>query len=345
MSFRLRASTSWAEAGHEIAWFQHRFSETDFAQTYEPQYPASQSRDLQLRTSKVEYSVGNSDFDIKFCRARGSITSWTVGGYQLLALDPETRAAIIPGFWRSPTDNDRPKDYLYWTHYGLDTLTSQLRDFTIESVDPSAVQLKVKTYISPPILGWGFDCTLTYSISSSGSVKINAHILPCGPVPTYLPRVGLDVRLAKGLKNASWFGLGPGESYADKRSAQQVGIWNKTVEELHTPYEVPQENGNRMDTRWVKIVSHSGAGIQASRVSKEGAGMLQWAASQYSPKVLEKARHPRDLVVEDDGAVLWRVDVEGAGVGSAACGPGVAESSTVKCEEVEFEVVLDGVLA
>ncbi|KFY06645.1 hypothetical protein V492_07880 [Pseudogymnoascus sp. VKM F-4246] len=345
VSFRLRASTSWADAGHEIAWFQHRLAQTDSLTAYVPQYPVSQSSAIQLRSSKVEYSVGNSDFDVKFCRARGSITSWTVGGVPVLALDPETRAAIIPGFWRCPTDNDRPKDYLYWTHYGIDTLTSQLRDFTIESVDPSTVQLKVKTYISPPILGWGFDCTLTYSISSSGSVRIKAHILPQGPFPAYVPRVGLDIRLAKGLKNASWFGLGPGESYTDKHSAQQVGIWNKTVEELHTPYEVPQENGNRIDTRWVKMVSHSGAGIQASRVSEEGAGMLQWAASQYSPKVLEKARHPRDLVAEDDEAVLWRVDVQGAGVGTGACGPAVAESSMVKCEEVEFEIVLDGLLA
>lgn len=345
VSFRLRGSTSWAEAGHEIAWLQHRLAPSDSPTAYVPQYPASQSGALQLRTSKVEYSIGNSDFEIKFCRARGSITSWTVGGLQVLALDPDTRAAIMPGFWRSPTDNDRPKDYPYWMHYGLDTLTSQLRDLTIESVDPSTVQLKIKTYISPPILGWGFDCTLTYSISSSGSMRIKAHVLPRGPFPAYVPRVGLDVRLAKSLKNASWFGLGPGESYTDKRSAQRVGIWNKTVEELHTPYEVPQENGNRIDTRWVKMVSDLGAGIQASRVSEEGVNMLQWAASQHSPKVLEKARHPRDLVVEDDGAVLWRVDVQGAGVGTGACGPAVAESSMVKCQEVEFEIVLDGVLA
>jgi beta-galactosidase len=344
VSFRLRGSTSWAEAGHEISWFQHRLAQTE-APIVLSQYPASQSSALQLLTSKVEYSIGNSDFNITFCRARGSVTSWTVGGAPILALDPETRAAITPGFWRAPTDNDRPKDYPYWLHYGVDTLTSQLRDFTIESVDPSTVQLKIKTYVSPPILGWGFDCTLTYSISSSGSLKIKAHILPCGPSPAYLPRVGLDVRLEKSLKNASWFGLGPGESYIDKRSAQRVGIWNKTTEELHTPYEVPQENGNRIDTRWVKMASHSGTGIQASRVDEEGAGMLQWAASQYSPKVLEKARHPRDLVVEDDEAVLWRVDVLGAGVGTGACGPAVAESSMIKCEEVTFEIVLDGVLA
>ncbi|KFX99532.1 hypothetical protein O988_03801 [Pseudogymnoascus sp. VKM F-3808] len=344
VSFRLRGSTSWAEAGHEISWFQHRLTQTE-ASIVLSQYPASQSSALQLLTSKVEYSIGNSDFNIKFCRARGSVTSWTVGGVSILALDPETRVAITPGFWRAPTDNDRPKDYPYWLHYGVDTLTSQLRDFTIESVDPSAVQLKIKTYVSPPILGWGFDCTLTYSISSSGSLRIKAHILPCGPSPAYLPRVGLDVRLEKSLKNASWFGLGPGESYIDKRSAQRVGIWNKTTEELHTPYEVPQENGNRIDTRWVKMASHSGTGIQASRVDEEGAGMLQWAASQYSPKVLEKARHPRDLVVEDDEAVLWRVDVLGAGVGTGACGPAVAESSMIKCEEVTFEIVLDGVLA
>lgn len=345
VSFHLRSSTSWAEAGHEISWFQHRLTSGDLPVVSAPQYLASQSNSLQIRSSKAEHSMGNSDFNITFSRARGCVSSWTVGGKPILVSDPLTNAAIMPAFWRCPTDNDRPKDYLYWVNYGLECLTSQLRELTLERVDSSTVQLTAKTFVSPPILAWGFDCTLTYSVHSSGSLKIKAHIVPQGSFPAYLPRVGLDVRLNKSLENASWFGLGPGESYDDKRSAQRVGIWNKTVKELHTSYEVPQENGNRMDTRWVKMVDERGAGIQASRVSGEGAGLLQWAAGQYSPAVLEKARHPRDLLPEADGAVLWRVDVEGAGVGSGACGPAVAEASMVKCEAVEFEIVLDSFLA
>lgn len=344
MSFRLRASTSWAEAGHEIAWLQHRLGRAESPAVLLARHPISQSKVLQLRSSKLEYSIGNSTFDIIFSRARGCITSWTVRGSPVLIADPTTAAAILPAFWRCPTDNDRPNDFLFWKRYGLDSLSSQLRHLSIKHIDPSTVQLTSKTYISSPILAWGFDCTLTYTISSSGSLTIKVHLLPRGSFPAYLPRVGLDVCLDRSLSNANWFGLGPGEAYADKRSAQRVGIWNKVVKELHTPYEVPQENGNRMDTKWVKIVDHSGAGLQASRISGGEDDMLQWAASRYSPQVLETARHPKDLV-EDDRAVLWRVDVQSAGVGTGACGPGVADGCKVGCEEVEFEIRLDGILA
>jgi beta-galactosidase len=152
-------------------------------------------------------------------------------------------------------------------------------------------------------------------------------------MPNTLPRVGLDIRLCNSLENAEWFGIGPGESYADKRSSQKLGIYSASVDQLHTPYDVPQENGNRMDTRWVKMTGVSGVGIRAT--STGNPKVFQWAAGRHSPSALENARHPRDLVKEDE--VLWRLDAEAAGVGSAACGPGIREEFQVKCDEKEFE--------
>ncbi len=279
-----------------------------------------------------------------FDRARGCLKSWVVNGSQLLETDPKTGAALYLSFWRCPTDNDRPSDELSWRRYGLDSMTSQLRSSSIDRIGPGEIELQTITYISPPILAWGFDATTTCRITSVGCLTVKTHLVPRGAAPDFLPRIGLNIRLNKNLDTTNWLGLGPGESYPDKHSAQKVGIYTTSVADLATPYEVPQENGNRMDTRWVRMLpsSHYGLGIQASRV--DGDGMLQWAAGQYSPETLERARHPQDLLGKEESSVLWRLDACGAGVGTAACGPGVGERYKVRCEELEFEIRLEGVL-
>ncbi|RAL64639.1 hypothetical protein DID88_001672 [Monilinia fructigena] len=201
------------------------------------------------------------------------------------------------------------------------------------------VTFTAKTFISPPILNWGFESTITYQISSTGSLKIKVHLKPTGSMPSNLPRVGLDIKLRDDFDNAEWFGIGPGESYVDKCSSQKLGIYSADVDQLHTPYDVPQENGNRTSTRWVKMTDSSGVGVRAS--SSGNPTTFQWAATRYSTAALQKARHPRDLIKEKN--VLWRLDAEAAGVGSAACGPGVKEEFQVKCDEKEFEFIFENI--
>jgi beta-galactosidase len=221
-------------------------------------------------------------------------------------------------------------------------MTSQLRSLDI-STEGDCVKLNIHTYISAPILAWGFDAKMTYFITADGDLTIRMHLKPVGSMPKTLPRVGLNIRLHDSFNTASWFGLGPGEAYPDKRSSQKHGCYTATTEELHTPYEVPQENGNRMETRLVAMLNGQGKGVRATMKRDGKPVRFDWAAGKYTPKMLLKAKHPCDLVKED--AVLWRIDAEVAGVGSGACGPGVAESHQVKCEEVEFEVKFESIEA
>lgn len=331
--FQQKFSTAWADAGHELAWMQQQLSspsEESIVRTL-----ATNTSHLDVVASRTEYKITGSNFSFTFDAARGTLSQWNFNSSTTLKSHEITISSITPGFWRAPIDNDMPFDFPYYKRFGLDAMTSQLRSFNVDTTEDE-VTLTAHTFISPPILNWGFETTTTYRISSTGSLKIKVHLKPTGSMPTNLPRVGLDVKLRNDLDNAEWFGLGPGEAYVDKRSSQKLGIWEADVEKLHTPYDVPQENGNRMETRWVKMTDSSGVGIRASA---EGKKTFHWQASRYSAEMLRKARHPRDLVKE--GNVLWRLDAESAGVGSAACGPGVQEQWQVRCEEMGFEFVFE----
>jgi beta-galactosidase len=206
-------------------------------------------------------------------------------------------------------------------------------------VNDRALQITTESWLGPPVLAWGFVATTTYTISGDGNLVVSVHLKPQGPMPADLPRIGLDLRLTDALDNAKWLGLGPGESYADKKHSQKMGIYKATTAQLHTPYEVPQEGGNRSETRWLQLSDNRGWGLKVFRNSvdtdKDTGTPFQWVASRYSAQQIETAKHPCDLL--PGKTVLVRIDAECSGVGTGACGPRTLEKYLVPCEERVFQ--------
>jgi beta-galactosidase len=251
---------------------------------------------------------------------------------------------MLLSFWRPPTDNDQPLSRPYWERFGVDALTSQLREFSYEKTKvgnhEEGVVVSTKTFISPPVLDWGFTVSTDYLIDCYGSLTVESHLVPSGNLPTHIPRVGLDLRLPHHLEAVRWLGLGPGESYPDKLSSQRVGIWDvDSVSQLHTPYDVPQEGGNRMRTSWLTVTDAQGGGLRARALSARGTSDFSFRATRYADRTVQNAKHPCDLVEED--ATLLRLDYKVAGVGTAACGPGVREDLLVKTEEMRFGFIIE----
>lgn len=337
VSLTLSDATAWASAGHEIAWAQYQITK---AASSETQILSRVSSLVSVASKGAKVTVSGPHYTIEFDRARGAPTSWSVNGVSILEADPKTGVAIIPGFWRPATDNDVPGSLPYWERFGVDVLESQLRSFEVDTSDPSKAVLKAHTFITPPILAWGFEAEIHYIVTNTGALTIDVKKLkPTGAIPKHVPRAGLNLRLSKTLDKVAWYGLGPGESYPDKKLSQRTGIWTvDSVKELQTHYEVPQENANRMETRWVQLSDAHGAGVKATSSSDK---LFDWVASNHSIETLHAARHPPDLVEED--ATLLRLDYKVAGVGTAACGPGVREDLLVKTEEMSFKFVLESV--
>ena len=342
VTFSHTKTTAWAEAGHVISQFQFPLSAGLEANTTVPKTGSARG-EVRVRTSSLTYKIETLTSTFEFDHSSGHLTHWTSNGQSVLMPSSNTRPLAI-GFWRAPTDNDAAKDSKYWRQYGLDVMTSQLRSFDIpspSSADENAV-LTTKTYLSPPILAWGLEATTVYTISKHGGLSISVHLKSHDPFPKTMPRIGLDVQLDPAYDQAAWFGLGPGESYLDKQASQLLGIYNSATSELQSRYDVPQENGNRCGTRWVKLLNGQGSGIKATYVpGPRERQHFQWSAQRYDPEVLEKARHPCDLAGQGRAGVLWRLQCDNAGVGSAACGPGVDPRWQVECRERKFEFVLE----
>jgi beta-galactosidase len=213
----------------------------------------------------------------------------------------------------------------------------------VDSSDSKKTVIKAHTFISPPVLDWGWNCEVEYTVHVTGALGINvARLAPTGSFPEHVPRIGLNVYGNKGLEHVNWFGLGPGESYPDKKLSQRVGIWGvESVSDLHTHYDVPQENGNRMEARWLTLrdAKSPSIGLKATRLGTGEQSHFSFVVSRHRDDTIQKAKHPHNLFEED--ATLFRLDAKVAGVGTAACGPGVREDLLVKTEEVSFNFLIE----
>lgn len=341
VSLTLRDETPWAAPGHEVAWTQWQVSKATPSTTSTSLSKMSSA--VNVTSSGAKTTVSGPNYTFTFDNARGAPTSWAVNGVSILEVDPTHGVAIIPSFWRPATDNDVPKSLPYWQRFGVDVLESQLRSFSVDTSDPNKALIHAHLFITPPILAWGFECDIDYTVTSTGALSVELkRCKPTGAMPKHVPRAGLNLRLSKTLDKVRWFGLGPGESYPDKKDSQHTGVWGvESVKELQTPYEVPQENANRMASRWVTLTDAHGAGVRAVAIGAREDGLFSWVASNHSSQTIQDARHPPDLFEED--ATLLRLDYKVAGVGTAACGPGVREDLLVKVEEMSFGFVLEAV--
>lgn len=332
ISFTLKEATKWAPASHKIAWFQHKIS-VDKQPTI-PAPPPSTTEAADVKESRTEVEISGAEWTITFDHVRGYITKWC-HGTDLLEMDKATRGAIYPCFWRAPTDNDKDSAVGVWKDYGVHRITSQLRSFQVQK-GADDVTVKTVAFLAPPVLGWGYDVVTEYRVSYGGVLSMKVDLNPKGVFPKDIPRIGLNLRLPKKLDQVEWFGRGPGESYPDKKHSQAVGVWSSSVDGLEVPYDVPQGHGNRMDSRWVRVVDGNGHGIRASRRDES---TFDWTGSRLSDDTIEKAKHPCDLIREE--ATLLNLSAKVAGVGSATCGPGVREDLKVKVEPTSYEFVLE----
>ena len=231
--------------------------------------------------------------------------------------------------WRAPTDNDR-KLKLDWLAARYDhCMTNAYR--TEYQVTDSGVTLRAKVGIAPISLQKFLDLDVCWTVSSSGAVTLALHAERNTVFPE-LPRFGLRLFLPKEMARVSYFGMGPMESYCDKHHAASHDYFSSTIWQQHEDYIRPQENGSHYDCDYVQL---DGAGIKLTAV---GAKPFCFNASHYTQEELTEKAHNYELH-PCDSTVLC-LDYAQNGIGSASCGPRLAEQYRLDDASFDFSIRL-----
>lgn len=224
--------------------------------------------------------------------------------------------------WRAPTDNDRYAEggqkgrgvATRWQQWGLDAL--HLQEHTV--VEEAGVTVVRRHYAAADGQAIEHESRIT-PIDGGASVEERIEI------PDEfddLPRVGVLVHIDRDARSLRWSGLGPDESYPDRRSAQTEGIWRSTVDAQYHPYVVPQEHGHHVGCRWFELSSTS------TTLRFESDNSFGFSALGHTQADLTRAT----VLSELDGADHIEVHIDCAmrGIGTAACGPDTADRHLVR---------------
>ncbi|NEA35583.1 glycoside hydrolase family 2 TIM barrel-domain containing protein [Streptomyces sp. SID13031] len=308
----LTEPTTWAEAGHRVAWGQIRLDQP-VAARHVGARTADEGAAAGAAAGAGEASGSSPSAEVaeggeaRHARADAG-EDVTAGSHGIDVASLGVRNVRLD-VWRAPIDNDViPGVSEAWKEAGLHRV--QHRVVSAGLVDGA---WEVVTRTAPPALQWGLVATWRWTHVQDGSVVLDLSVQPDGQYPATLPRLGISFELPK-VNQVEWFGTGPSEAYVDTRAAAAVGKYSGTVAQLQTPYVRPQENGHRIDTRWARLDSLR---VEAAP-DLFGLTVRDWTTAD-----LANAKHAPDLVPGDTTYVT--LDLAQAGIGSNSCGPALPD--------------------
>ena len=326
INFYLAKDTAWAAKGHEIAWSQiPLFEENPLVLPSQSPNPAARLT-LQERPGRLCISSSESGSRVTIDLVRGNV-EWSTDAGKILNTGPEL------GLYRALTQNDvgGDGDGAAWQRFRVASTRMMVRSAKWSVSDDSAVTVALNVRVGPTVLEWACNATLTYTITDGG-IRLHTQGSFSGTHPETIPRIGLTMTLPKQYDEATWYGRGPGESYLDKKLAARFGTYTASLADLQTPYEWPQENGSRADSRCVRVRAAAAAGAPVLEARMDAP--FGFALRRHSARELDRAKHPHELSELDE--TLLNLDYAQHGIGTGSCGPGPFEAYRLQPGLFEF---------
>ena len=286
VSFHLKKDTVWAERGHEVAFGQH---------VYEvKKEKAVCEKPVEVIRSTHNIGVRGENFEVMFSVLNGGLTSYRYAGREMIEMIPK------PNFWRAPIDNDygcqMPMRYAQWKSASMYLSFKEFRgekwgEPILPEVEEKENTVAVTfTYLMPTVPV--SECRLTYEVDGDGKVKTTLSYDPVKELGD-MPEFGVMFKFNADYDHVTWYGLGPAETYADRKHGAKLGIYQNLVKDNMAEYLVPQECGSKEEVRYASVTDRKGRGMLFEM--EECSGPMVFSALPYTPHEMENAMHVYEL--------------------------------------------------
>ncbi len=269
----------------------------------------------KFQRDKHSITLSGNGFSLTLSTDDGSMTSYRFNGRELLA------CPLRWNFWRPPTENDLADPMGARAWQGLDQLKARVLSVTTGEAEiqmmlfltsPDGATMRMKQIVEADEYG---KLQLSYLVSLDGKFRS-------------LPKLGIQFGLDTAFTSCTFYG-NIFETYPDRHTAQRISRWYKSMEDLAAPqYVVPQEQGNR-EAEWVHF---KGEGIGLKVIAPDTKVPLNFSVRRYNDTIMTAARRWKDLC--PDPYYTVSIDHRVAPLGTATCGPGVAERYTLSGDSV-----------
>ena len=211
----------------------------------------------------VRGGLGEESFAYYFSSATGLPVQIEYNGVQQLV---DKGGGFRLNLWRPVTDNELGSHQMdalepLYRKAGCPPLGVRLKSpmqITTNSGECGAVSVfAVSELPGAPVAATTRCCVLP-----DGTITLAAKLerleSNVGDTPPPL-RIGVLAQwVRKEAESLCWYGRGRHESYPDRCASTPLGVWQADVAGATFKYVRPQENGNRLDTRWLALGPKSG---------------------------------------------------------------------------------------
>ena len=301
ISARLKETTDWAKAGHELAWEQI-------------QVPASVEQapmkvvDKAVTIAETDraYTIKGENFSFEISKANGVMQNYVYDGETLIESGP------APNFWRGIMENDSK-----WRGFDRNWQDKE-KNIRVESITTAKDKETGLNVITANLVfpdAGNTKETLVYTINGGGQVTIDMTVDARNSGMGNFIRVGSMATLPKGFEKVTWYGNGPVETLFDRQANGRQGIWSSTVNELYFPYERADDTGTLTEVVWMKL-QKDGLKNGLLVVAEDD---VEMSALHFTPDDLNAAQHPYELDPRNE--TILSVNYGSMGTGGATCGP------------------------
>lgn len=321
--------TIYAEKGHQITSESFLIDATKLEKLVRNE-PVNNGdfTDINITDDTLYLILENNKCKTVFSKIHGTLVSYQVNGEEIVSKGPELT------LWRAVIDNDMYKNDDWINKYFLKNAKEQFDSITYQ-VNDDYVDVELKKYFSTVNQAWGFHLIYHYRITKDGALNLHlkaSKVIRGTEIPAMLPRIGITMHLNNEYSDVTWYGRGDSESYQDSKRSQAIGLYSKTVNEMHTDYVYPQDNGSRCDTSFLSLSK----GEQSYLINfKE---LRDFTIHHYETDSLEEAKH-RGNIKESPFNVLT-IDYRQSGLGSNSCGEEQLPQYRVEIEDFEIQLEL-----
>lgn len=335
LQFILKDQRPWAAKGFPMAEEQILIKEaTDRPSISEVTANAAKLDGFVLDKDTKRILIKGTDFEAIFDPQTGSIYSLKYGNETVIADGNGPKLDALRAF----TNNDN-WFYAPWFEHGLHNLIHKATEykvlnkgngtlvlsFTIESQAPNAARIKGGTSSGKNSIeeltdrkfgsnDFKFVTNQIWTVYPDGSIELQSSITS-NRSSLVLPRLGYVMKVPQQYSNFTYYGRGPIDNYADRKSGQLIEQYTNSVAGEFVNFPKPQDMGNHEDVRWCALTNQAGNGAVFVATDR-----LSASALQYSALDLILASHPYQLPKAGD--TYLHLDCAVTGLGGNSCGQG-----------------------
>ena len=298
VSYKLKANEGLLTAGHTVARDQlvlNPYKPAALALANEAN-SNEQIVEPAVRDNDNNYLiVTGEDFRIEFDKHNGYLCHYEADGLSYL----KEGSVLKPNFWRAPTDNDfgagLQNKYRIW-------LNPELKLTSLDQRMENGVAVVEARYDIPAVKG---QLALTYVINNRGAIQVTQQLKADKTMKVSdLFRFGMQLQMPRSFDNIEYYGRGPVENYADRNHASFLGRYRQSVDSQFYPYVRPQENGNKTDLRWWRVLNVGGSGLEIKAETPFSASALHYTVESLDEGTKKIQRHSNEVEQADLTNVL-----------------------------------------